>query len=72
MMQEYTPPNSNSIFEDDEEEPSAFLKALRLVNDGMHALACLVLLLIMAFFLKNVPDVLSRTTGYVTSLLLLD
>jgi hypothetical protein len=61
-MHEFTPPNS--IFEDDEEvEPTKFMKVLRLVNDGMHMLACMVLVLIMAFFLAARPDAISRSTG---------
>jgi hypothetical protein len=63
-FREYTPAHTNSFFEEDEElEPPLFMKALRIVNDALHMLACVVLLLIMAFYLGSVPDALSRSTG---------
>jgi len=73
MLDNAPPPNNNmnSMFEDDEEDgPSRrpLVMALRLVNDGMHAAACSVLLAIMALFLRNVPTAMSRGTGYVLML----
>lgn len=66
-MDEYTPPNS--IWEEDEEEgePSVFIKRLRIANDGLHFVTCLVLMLIMGTFLNTMRRALSTATGYVLS-----
>lgn len=65
-MDEYTPPNS--IWEDEEVEPSAFVKRVRIANDVLHFLACLVLMMIMGTFLNTMQKALSTSAGYVLSL----